>query len=123
MLNQDLQDMLNAGLGLYRFGEKNAMELIQKLEASFRELVEAGSADQSREAQAIREVLSSSLKEVRETSSRAEKNFNAILEEAGKNYAQFLEQLSTFTREMNIQNYSAKIDELSKSIRNRSTSA
>lgn len=112
-LEKTIQDILNAGIGLFKASEENFNQALAQVEKVFEELRTKGASDQSEAAIKIREVLENTIKGVKDISSQAETNFTRVLEEAQKNYAQVLDQIQAAVGEERIKDMSAKIEELS----------
>ena len=116
-LEKTIQDILNAGIGLFKASEENFNQALGQVEKVFEELRTKGASDNSEAAVKIREVLENTIKGVKDISSQAESNFSNILEEAQKNYAQVLEQIQATVGEDRIKDMSSKIEELSSYIK------
>ena len=112
-LEKTIQDILNAGIGLFKASEENFTQALGQVEKIFEELRDKGASDQSESAVKIREVLENTIKGVKELSGQAEVNFNRVLEEAQKNYAQVLEQIQQVAADERIKDLNSKIEELS----------
>ncbi|MBL8022315.1 MAG: chemotaxis protein [Leptospirales bacterium] len=112
MIEKNLQDILNAGIGLFKAGESNFKTAVANLEKSFTELKNKGAADNSDAAIKIREILENTLRSAKDVQSKAETNLNAFLAEAQKNYAQVIEQAKKVVGEERIRDLNTKIDEL-----------
>ncbi len=119
MLEKNLQDILNAGIGLFKAGEQNFQTAIQAVTKAFEELKTKGAADNSEAAQKIREVLDNTIKGLNDVAGQAQENFNRVLAEAQKNYTQVLEQLKTVVGEERIKDLNTRFDELAVFIKDK----
>lgn len=119
MLEKSLQDVLNAGLGLLKEGEKGFQNALETVSQAFEDLKSRGADDTSEAAQKIREVLDNTIRGVRDVSTQAEANFNQILEEARKNYGQILEQARTVVGEERISDLNGRFEELAKFVQEK----
>ena len=122
MNNKQLQDLVNAGIGLYKAGEENLQGFLSTLQKSFEELKSKGAQDSSETATRLRESLDNTIKGVKDVSEKAEGNLKAVLDEARKNYSQVFEQIKAFVGEERIADLNTRIDELSKLIQERTDS-
>lgn len=119
MLEKNIQDILNAGIGLFKVGEQNFQTAIQAVTKTFEELKTKGASDNSEAAQKIREVLDNTIKGLNDVSSKAQENFNTLMAEAQKNYAQLTEQLKTVVGEERIRDVNVRFDELAAFIKDK----
>lgn len=119
MLEKSLQDVLNAGLGLLKEGEKGFQSALESVARAFEDLKSKGAEDHSAAAQKIREVLDNTIRGVKDVSSTAEENFNRVLEEARKNYGQILEQARTVVGEERISDLNSRFEDLAKFIQEK----
>ena len=119
MDNKQLQDLVNAGIGLYKAGGENLQGFLSTLQKSFEDLKSKGAQDSSETAVKLRNSLDQTLKGVKDVSEKAEGNLKAIIEEAQKNYSQVFEQIKSFVGEERIADLNTKMDELSKLIQEK----
>ena len=119
MLEKNLQDILNAGLGLFKMGEENFQSALKAVEKTFEDLKGRGASDNSEAAQKIREVLDNTIKGVKDVQTQAEQNFNRVLAEAEKNYSQVLEQVRGVVGEERINDLNTRLDELATFIKEK----
>jgi vacuolar-type H+-ATPase subunit H len=119
MLEKRLIDVLNAGLGLLKEGEKGFQAALEAVAKTFEELKTVGAADQSEAAQKIREVLDNTIRGVRDVSGKAEENFHRVLEEARKNYSQILEHARTVVGEERISDLNSRLEDLAKFVQEK----
>ncbi|HBS05268.1 MAG TPA: hypothetical protein DEA96_09900 [Leptospiraceae bacterium] len=119
MNNQQLQDLVNAGIGLYKAGEENLQGFLSTLQKSFEDLKSKGAQDSSDTAAKLRESLDQTIKGVKDVSEKAEGNLKAVLEEAKKNYSQVFDQIKNFVGEERIADLNTRINELSTLIQER----
>lgn len=85
-----IHDILNAGIGLYKEGEKGLRQVLQSLQASYDELKRKGEEDQSETAIRLRQALDQTIANLRQISLEAETRLQALVQEAGRNYEQLL---------------------------------
>ncbi len=119
MNNQQLQDLVNAGIGLYKAGEENLQGFLSTLQKSFEDLKSKGAQDSSETAAKLRDSLDQTIKGVKDVSEKAEGNLKVVLEEAKKNYSQVFDQIKTFVGEERIADLNTRINELSTLIQER----
>lgn len=113
----NMQDFLNAGLGLWKAGEESFRESREKVERAFSELKSKGAEDTSAGAEKIREALENTVRGVKDVSHQAEGNLGKALEEAKKNYSQVMDQLHNFVGEERVRDLNVRINELATLIR------
>ena len=122
MLEQHIQDILNAGIGLFKTSEENFKSALARVDETFRTLKSRGEADNSEAAVKIREVLDNTIHSIREVSDQAGNNinglvnFNGLIEAAQKNYSQVQEQIKSFVGEARIRDLNSTIEDLQNSI-------
>jgi len=119
MLDKNLKDLLDAGIGIIKLGEDNIKQVLSKLEKNFSELKEKGAQDNSEVAVQLRELLSRTLSDVKNVSDQAEKNLNKFLDDAKQNSQRVLGQFKQFVGEDNINDFSSKMEEIAKNIQKR----
>lgn len=88
-----IHDILNAGIGLYKEGEKGLRQALQHLQSSYDNLKGQGEADQSETAERLRLTLDQTIASLRQVSSKAEARLQGLVQEAGRNYEQLLSGL------------------------------
>ena len=71
-MDQQLQNALNAGLGLYRTAEEKFQGLREQIEQGYTELVAKGGTDQSENAGKLREILNQGLSQVKDLQGKVE---------------------------------------------------
>ncbi len=119
MIEKNLQDVLNAGIGLFKSGEENFKTAVANLEKTFNDMKNKGASDNSDAAIKIREILENTLRSAKDVQAKAEQNLNVFMAEAQKNYAQVLEQVKTVVGEERIRDLNTKIDELTTLVKQR----
>lgn len=119
MLEKNIQDILNAGIGLFKVGEQNFQTAIQAITKAFEDLKSKGAADNSEAAQKVREVLDNTIKGLNDVASQAQANFERVLSEAQKNYTQVLDQLKTVVGEDRIKDVNSRFEELASFIKEK----
>ena len=112
MLEKNIQDILNAGIGLFKAGEANFKTALANVEKTFEELKAKGSTDNSEAAVKIREVLDNTIRSIKDVSERADSTFATVMAEAQKNYTQVLAQLQGVLGEERMRDLNAKMEEL-----------
>ncbi len=122
-LEKGIQDILNAGIGLFRAGQANFADALKKAEAQFEDMKKKGSMDNSQAALKVREVLENTIRGVKDVSSKAEANFNVVLAEAQKNYTQVLDQIKQLVGEERIKDVNSKIEELAAMLKQKTGGA
>jgi flagellar biosynthesis chaperone FliJ len=118
-MSKQLQDLVNAGIGLYKAGEENLQGFLKTLQSAFEDLKSKGAQDSSETAAKLRASLEQTIKGVQDVSVKAEGNLKVILDEAKKNYEQVFEQIKAFVGEERIKDLNTRIDELGKLIKER----
>lgn len=119
MIEKNLQDILNAGIGLFKSGEENFKTAVVNLEKAFNDMKSKGAADNSDAAIKIREILENTLRSAKDVQAKAEQNLNVFMTEAQKNYGQVLEQVKKVVGEERIRDLNTKIDELTSLVKQR----
>ena len=117
MVDTQIHDILNAGIGLFKAGEENFKSALENVEKTFEDLKSKGALDNSEAAVKIREVMENTINSITEVYDKAGSNFGMIIEEAQKNYAQVLEQIQNFVGEERIRDVNSKIEELAEYIK------
>lgn len=112
MLEKNIQDILNAGIGLFKAGEENFKSALANVEKSFEEMKSKGATDNSEAAVKIREVLDNTIRSIKDVSERADSTFATVVAEAQKNYEQVLVQLKGVLGEERMRDLNSKIEEL-----------
>lgn len=120
MLEQNIQDILNAGIGLFKAGEESLQSALGAVQSAFEDLKTKGATDESDVALKIREVLDNSIKGVQEISSQAEANLNKVVSEAQKNYAQVLDQAKQLVGDERIADLNDRFEDLASFVKERS---
>lgn len=119
MLEQNIKDILNAGIGLFKSGEENLQSTIQAVQAAFEDLKTRGAADSSEASQKIREVLDNSIKGFQDISTQTEENMNRVLQEAQKSYSQVLDQVKQVIGDERIQDLNDRFEDLAGFVKNK----
>lgn len=88
-----IHDILNAGIGLYKEGEKGLRQALEHLQSAYDNLKRQGEADQSETAERLRQALDQIIASLHQVSSKAEARLQGLVEEAGRNYEQLLSGL------------------------------
>ncbi|MDH5656276.1 MAG: hypothetical protein OEZ34_10230 [Spirochaetia bacterium] len=119
MIDKNLKDLLDAGLGLFKLGEGKIQEIVSDLEKNFNQLKEKGAEDHSEAAVRLRELLTRTMKDVRNVTDQAEKNLNSFLNEAKNNTSITMQNFKDFAGEKNINDFNAKMNEIANHILKR----
>ncbi|HMU85289.1 MAG TPA: hypothetical protein PKE49_09365 [Leptospiraceae bacterium] len=119
MIEKNLQDVLNAGIGLFKSSEENFKVAVSNLEKTFNDMRNKGAADNSDAAIKIREILENTLRSAKDVQAKAEQNLNVFMAEAQKNYSQVLEQVKKVVGEERIRDLNTKIDELTTLVKQK----
>jgi predicted RNA-binding Zn ribbon-like protein len=119
MIEKNLQDVLNAGIGLFKSSEENFKVAVSNLEKTFNDMRNKGAADNSDAAIKIREILENTLRSAKDVQAKAEQNLNVFMAEAQKNYTQVLEQVKKVVGEERIRDLNTKIDELTTLVKQK----
>ena len=119
MIEKNLQDILNAGIGLFKSGEENFKTAVVNLEKAFNDMKSKDASDNSDAAIKIREILENTLRSAKDVQSKAEQNLNVFMTEAQKNYSQVLDQVKKVVGEERICDLNTKIDKLTSLVKQR----
>lgn len=114
MLEKNIQDILNAGIGLFKSGEENFKTALGNVEKTFEELKARGEGDNSEAAVKIREVLENTIRSIKEATEKTETNFSQVLDIAQRNYEQILEQVKKLVGEERVRDLNARMEELAE---------
>lgn len=117
MLEKNIQDILNAGIGLFKSGEENFKTALGNVEKTFEELKARGEGDNSEAAVKIREVLENTIRSIKEVTDKTESNFSQVLDIAQRNYQQVLEQITKLVGEERVRDLNARMEELAEYIK------
>jgi len=110
VLDNNIKDLVNAGIGLFKTGEENLQGLFTQAEKIFREMRDRGAEDGTDAAQQLRDILDNALSNLQNIADW--NNFSFLAEELQKKAAPILRQLTSFLGEERIADLNSRFDEL-----------
>ncbi len=114
-----LHDVLNAGIALFRAGEDSITNAVKEVQRTYDALKEKGAADTSEPAVQLRRALDDVVTQVNDLSSKAGTAYSDGLVRLEGQYKKVIEQIQQLVPKDQIAEVQAKIDELTKVIREK----
>lgn len=111
-----LQDVLNAGIALFRSGEGFIATAVGDVKRSFEELKAKGAADTSEEAVRLRKILDDIVKQASELNTRASTGYAESVNHLQGLYEKATVEIEKIVPKENLDQVKLKVDELSKAI-------
>ncbi|MDH5657138.1 MAG: hypothetical protein OEZ34_14590 [Spirochaetia bacterium] len=118
-LEKILNDVLNAGIAIFRTGEESLNKTISDLQKSFNELKERGSTDTSEAASKLRSKLDEVIQNLNDLSSKAEGSYKQTLEKVESNYKDILLQVEKLLPKDQLDAAQKNINDLMNTIREK----
>ena len=112
-----IEDLLNAGIGLFKTGKEGLSKAKSELEELYTELKEKGSKENSESIAKIRETVDTMVKEIQEFSDTAGKNYEETRNSLMENYHKISEELKKKIPEAKIESVKHKLDEIAEAIK------
>ena len=114
-----LHDILNAGIALFRSGEDSVGNAVKEVQRTYDALKEKGAADTSEPAVQLRKALDDVVTQVNDLSTKAGTAYADGLKNLEGQYKKVSEQVEKLVPAEQVAEIRAKIDELSKVIREK----
>lgn len=111
VIEENLKNILNFGIGLLRTGEESLQTGLRTLLSGFEDLKQRGLQDNSQGAEKLRELLQNSLRNIEKLSTQAQENMNRVTAEAQKSYEKILKQAKSLLGEEQYAKLDAKLQE------------
>ena len=118
-MQKAIEDVINAGIALFRAGENGVSSAVQKVEDSFEELKKKGAADKSEAAKKLRSSLEDITSRVSQLAGKADETYKDSLKQLEGHYNTVLEQVKQLIPSEKIGEIKGKIDELRQAIKER----
>ena len=118
-LDKILNDVLNAGIALFRTGEQTLNKTISDLQKSFDELKARGASDTSEEAQKLRSQLDEIIKNTDALRNKAEESYKETLEKIETNFKGVVQQVEKILPKNELDSLQKNINELLNTIREK----
>ncbi|MCC6276136.1 MAG: hypothetical protein IT569_09780 [Leptospiraceae bacterium] len=90
-----IQDVVNAGIAVFKNGESGLKNSIADLEKLFNDMKSKGEADQSEQAVKIRELLNKTVRDAKEVLNKADSNYKEVLGNLQTNFDTISKQIET----------------------------
>ena len=114
-----LQDVLNAGIALFRAGEGTVNNAIKEVQRTFEELKEKGASDTSDSAVKLRKTLDDIVAQANDLSGKAGSAYEESLAKLEGLYTNAIEQMKAIVPEDKINEIKDKIEELTAAIKEK----
>ena len=111
-----LQDVLNAGIALFRAGEDSVATAVADVKKTFEELKTKGAADNSESAVKLRKILDDIVKQAGDLSNKASSTYEDTVKQLQDLYAKASAEIEKIVPKEQLEQIKAKVDELSKAI-------
>ena len=118
-MQQAIEDMINAGIALFRSGEEGLNSAVQKVQSSFEELKKRGAADKSEAAKKLRSSLEDMSGRVGQLAGKADSTYKDALKQLEGHYNTVLEQAKQLIPSDKVNEIKGKIEELRQAIKER----
>lgn len=114
-----LQDILNAGIALFRAGEGTVQNAVKEVQRTFEQLKEKGAQDNSAQAVQLRKLLDDIVHQSSGLSGKAGTAYTDALTQLEQLYANVLEQIKKLVPPERINEIKDKMEELSRVIQQK----
>lgn len=114
-----LQDVLNAGIALFRAGEGTVQNAVKEVQRTFEQLKEKGAQDNSDQAVKLRKALDDIVVQAQGLQSKAGTAYTDALAQIEQLYKNVIEQVQKIVPPERINEVKDKIEELSKVIQQK----
>ena len=118
-MQQTLENVLNAGIALFRAGESTISGAINEVQKTYDELKKKGAADKSEAASKLRASLDDVITQASSLTGKAEDTYQDALKALGENYNKVVEQINKVVPEDKYNQIKSKAEELQKAIKER----
>jgi len=116
---KNLEDILNAGIAIFRSTEKSFKAMTAELKKSFNELKEKGAADTSKEAEAARKMVEELTEKIENLESTTKTAYSEALKNFETTAKSIQEQVTRVVPAEKISRIQERVDELLDAIRAR----
>ncbi|MBL8021586.1 MAG: hypothetical protein JNM27_18085 [Leptospirales bacterium] len=114
-----LQDILNAGIALFRAGEGTVQNAVKEVQRTFEQLKEKGAQDNSEQAVKLRKLLDDIVHQSSGLSGKAGTAYTDALTQLEQLYANVLDQIKKLVPPERINEIKDKMEELSRVIQQK----
>ncbi|MBE7412840.1 MAG: hypothetical protein L6Q54_01505 [Leptospiraceae bacterium] len=90
-----IQDIVNAGIAIFKSGETELKNSVANLEKLFNEMKTKGETDQSEQAVKIRELLNKTVRDAQEVINKADSGYKEIIGNLQTNFDSISKQIET----------------------------
>ena len=111
-----LQDVLNAGIALFRAGEGSVATAVADVKKTFEELKTKGAADNSESAVKLRKILDDIVKQAGDLNNKASGTYGDSVKQLQDLYAKASAEIEKIVPKEQLEQVKGKVDELSKAI-------
>lgn len=111
-----LQDVLNAGIALFRAGEGSVASAVADVKKTFEELKTKGAADNSESAVKLRKILDDIVKQAGDLNNKASGTYGDSVKQLQDLYAKASAEIEKIVPKEQLDQVKGKVDELSKAI-------
>lgn len=118
-VEQVLQDVLNAGIALFRSGEGSVASAISDVKRTFEDLKARGAADTSEEAVRLRKILDDIVKQAGDLNMKASTSYGESVKQLQSLYEKATVEIEKIVPKENLDQVKLKVEELSKAIQAR----
>ncbi|MBW7857089.1 MAG: hypothetical protein H3C43_02025 [Leptonema sp. (in: Bacteria)] len=115
-VEQLLQDVLNAGIALFRAGEGTVNKAIEDVKKNFDELKAKGAADSSEHAVHLRKILDDIVKKAGELGDKANTGYGEAVTQLQDLYGKATVEIEKIVPKEQVDQIKGKVDELTKAI-------
>ena len=115
-IEQVLQDVLNAGIALFRAGEGTVTTAIADVKKTFDELKAKGAADSSEPAVQLRKILDDIVKQAGDLNNKANAGYGDAVKQLQDLYAKATVEIEKIVPKDQLDQVKGKVDELTKAI-------
>ena len=118
-MQQAIEDVINAGIALFRAGESGVNSAVEKVKGSFEELKKKGADDKSEAAKKLRSSLEDISSRAEQLAGKAGSAYKDGLKQLEGRYTNALDQIKELIPSDKLNQVKGKIDELRKAIKER----
>lgn len=120
-MDKVLQDLLNAGIALFRAGEDTFNSVMQESKQRFEELKVKGASDTSEQAEELRKLLDDSLQQISSMTEKADSQYSESREQLEELFNSIETQIRQMLPEDQLNALTDKLKELGNLIKEKST--
>ncbi|MCS7206225.1 MAG: phasin family protein [Leptospiraceae bacterium] len=111
-LQRTLQNLLNAGIGLYKTSEENIKKVLSDFDQFYEELVKKGAAEDSELITNIRKNLDDIVKQIEEINQKASQTFEDLSKLIQENYQKLIAEIEKVVPKEQFEQIKSRVDEL-----------